>query len=490
MLCFNANIEHSKKVTEEMCNKGLKAKHLDGNDDIEYRKSVFQWLKHTPDAILCNVGIATTGFDEPSVEGVIINKATKSLTLYKQMCGRSARSYKYPDGGFKTEHIILDMGDNVGPHGVWSEETDWEDLFLNPHIPGNGIAPVKKCPVCRCMNAASARICKGKIEEKDCGHVFPIDTIEEDTFERDMVRVTNGIHVKNIIELFKNRSEYFSFYEIIKEIALAVRSLFIGNNINQTEFEQLCEMTNEKVDEWLNLIEKEEGGQYKNAVKNTLLTELRSLGFIINNKENNMQDTLNMKVSQAERELDAAIKARSTDQRIIELRNRLYEAKDALEEYKDSLITPEQKAAFSLFEDLQTKKALLNSEFVDLQDRIAALDNELATAEIAARLARPEKFTSDKVSTPLKNNRNKIKGNPETSYENTEIPDGGIKIFSNYKGGLYEATFFAADSIVYKGVKYTSPTTPANGIAGSVNGWRFWKHKVNGKDVTIEDLRK
>jgi type I site-specific restriction endonuclease len=52
---------------------------------------VLQWLKETPDAIVTSVGILTTGFDEPTVECIILNRATRSLTLYHQMIGRGSR---------------------------------------------------------------------------------------------------------------------------------------------------------------------------------------------------------------------------------------------------------------------------------------------------------------------------------------------------------------------------------------------------------------
>ena len=38
-----------------------------------------------------NVGILTTGFDCPNVEAIILNRATKSLSLYYQMIGRGSR---------------------------------------------------------------------------------------------------------------------------------------------------------------------------------------------------------------------------------------------------------------------------------------------------------------------------------------------------------------------------------------------------------------
>ena len=57
-------------------------RHLDNTSSNEDRKDILHWFKHTPDAILTSVGILTTGFDEPTVETIILNRATKSLTLY------------------------------------------------------------------------------------------------------------------------------------------------------------------------------------------------------------------------------------------------------------------------------------------------------------------------------------------------------------------------------------------------------------------------
>ena len=48
-------------------------------------------VQGTPDAILTSVSILTTGFDEPTVKCIMINRATKSLTLYYQMIGRGSR---------------------------------------------------------------------------------------------------------------------------------------------------------------------------------------------------------------------------------------------------------------------------------------------------------------------------------------------------------------------------------------------------------------
>jgi type I site-specific restriction endonuclease len=69
----------------------------------------------TPDAILTSVGILTTGFDEPTVDTIILNRATKSLTLY-QMIGRGSR--KLPN---KDMFTVIDLGNNAARFGLWSE---------------------------------------------------------------------------------------------------------------------------------------------------------------------------------------------------------------------------------------------------------------------------------------------------------------------------------------------------------------------------------
>jgi superfamily II DNA or RNA helicase len=53
---------------------------------------------------LTSVGILTTGFDEPTVDTIILNRATKSLTLY-QMIGRGSR--KLPN---KDMFTVIDLG--------------------------------------------------------------------------------------------------------------------------------------------------------------------------------------------------------------------------------------------------------------------------------------------------------------------------------------------------------------------------------------------
>jgi superfamily II DNA or RNA helicase len=126
-LIFNNGINTSLYVYDTFKEAGFPIKHLDNTTSNDDRKDILAWFKKTPDAILTSVGILTTGFDEPTVETIILNRATKSLTLYFQMIGRGSR--KLPN---KSEFSIIDLGNNALRFGLWNEPVDWQHIFKNP----------------------------------------------------------------------------------------------------------------------------------------------------------------------------------------------------------------------------------------------------------------------------------------------------------------------------------------------------------------------
>lgn len=126
-LIFNNGINTSKEVYETFRNAGFPIRHLDNTTSKQDRKQILKWFKHTEDAIVTSVSILTTGFDEPSVETIILNRATKSLTLYFQMIGRGSRILPG-----KTEFTVIDLGNNMARFGHWSAPVDWKQLFRSP----------------------------------------------------------------------------------------------------------------------------------------------------------------------------------------------------------------------------------------------------------------------------------------------------------------------------------------------------------------------
>jgi len=126
-LIFNNGIETSQKVFETFTKAAIPIKHLDNKTSDEERKKILKWFKKTKDAVLTSVSILTTGFDEPTVQHIILNRATTSITLYHQMIGRGSR--RLPS---KKTFGITDLGNNIHRFGNWEAPLDWQFVFENP----------------------------------------------------------------------------------------------------------------------------------------------------------------------------------------------------------------------------------------------------------------------------------------------------------------------------------------------------------------------
>jgi type I site-specific restriction endonuclease len=128
-LIFNNGINTSKEVYHTFKKAGYDIRHLDNTSSKQERKDILKWFKNTPNGILTSVSILTTGFDEPTVESVILNRATRSLTLYFQMIGRGSRVLEH-----KNSFLVLDLGNNVVRFGPWNQSVDWQHIFRYPDL--------------------------------------------------------------------------------------------------------------------------------------------------------------------------------------------------------------------------------------------------------------------------------------------------------------------------------------------------------------------
>ncbi|MCH5688046.1 hypothetical protein LWM68_29555 [Niabella sp. W65] len=128
-LIFNTGVFTSVKVQQFLAEAGLPVKHMDHRTPPEERIAILKWFKKTKSAILTSVSMLTTGFDEPSVNCVILYKATTSLTLYHQMIGRGSR---IKSG--KKSFTIIDLGNNEERFGPWQQSINWQDLFDHPEL--------------------------------------------------------------------------------------------------------------------------------------------------------------------------------------------------------------------------------------------------------------------------------------------------------------------------------------------------------------------
>jgi superfamily II DNA or RNA helicase len=162
-IIFNVNVAHSLEVTAMLNEAGIVARHIDGTTDWAERESTIRGYKTGAFPVICNVGILNAGFDDAETDMIVINRATTSLPLWLQSCGRGSRIA--PN---KTDFVILDMGANWTELGLWQDHRDWDKLFRYKGKDGQkeGVAPVKSCPSCESIISMSARICP------ECGHEF------------------------------------------------------------------------------------------------------------------------------------------------------------------------------------------------------------------------------------------------------------------------------------------------------------------------------
>jgi superfamily II DNA or RNA helicase len=243
---------------------GYQSRHLDSTMTETERRNTLNWFANTPSAILNNVGLFTTGFDEPTIETIMINKSTESMPLWLQMCGRGSRPTDE-----KNAFTIIDMGGNAVTHGDWCDSRDWENIFFNPPKKSDkeGVAPSKNCPKCDAIVAASARMCKY------CGFEFPVKEAVEEKELNDFVIVTKGIDVRAIIEANKEKKEWYPFYKIGKDLAKQAKNTIPKMTDENAIF--ILEKYHELAKEWAHQKGKRSNEWCKNRAKEHLYTELQ-----------------------------------------------------------------------------------------------------------------------------------------------------------------------------------------------------------------------
>lgn len=249
-LVFNVNIEHSQEVNSAFVACGINARHLDSSSDKRpskdprcenEREEIFLWFKETPNAVLNSVMIPTMGFDEPTVESIMLNFSTLSLVKFIQCCGRGSRIIdeyfihkkhsEYPyELKLKTHFDIIDLGQNWKNFGDWNDERDWRYIFYYPDEPGSGIAPVKSCPSCEALVHAAVRVCPY------CGHEFEKRRYQQMDME-EMILITKGVNIDELMAKGDKKYKYYTFLEMAIDI---VQNMFLthGKDVSRMMVER------------------------------------------------------------------------------------------------------------------------------------------------------------------------------------------------------------------------------------------------------------
>lgn len=158
-LVFGTSVAHACRLRNALRMAGVSCETITGETPREERDRLISAFKARKLACITSCDVLTTGFDAPVVDVLALVRATMSPSLYVQMVGRGMR---IADG--KTDCLLLDYAGNIARHGPI------DDVKVKPKSKGGGDAPVKLCPECSAMCAASARQCD------HCGFAFPEPT--------------------------------------------------------------------------------------------------------------------------------------------------------------------------------------------------------------------------------------------------------------------------------------------------------------------------
>lgn len=176
-MIFCASIKHCESVAENLRAFGYIVSVVHSKN----KRSDFELFNFTKGNVnLCvSVGSLTKGFDEPQVDLVVLHRATTSVALYNQMCGRGSRLFEG-----KERFTILDYGGNCSRHNTWNYERDWSKLWSGKEkTKGSGVAPIKSCPNCGYMMHPNLMECP------ECKHIFAKK--QQDKKETELIEVTN-----------------------------------------------------------------------------------------------------------------------------------------------------------------------------------------------------------------------------------------------------------------------------------------------------------
>jgi len=114
VLVFCCNVEHSKLLAVRLAAERVNALSVDCTLRRKDRKNAIDSFKKGKVKVLTNFGILTTGYDDPTLETILITRPTQSIVLYSQMLGRGLRGKAM---GGSNECRIIDISDSAASYG-------------------------------------------------------------------------------------------------------------------------------------------------------------------------------------------------------------------------------------------------------------------------------------------------------------------------------------------------------------------------------------
>lgn len=128
---FCADVQHCHEMAEAFNERGIVCASIWGAMGYEKREQTLKELKAGKLQAVTSCGVLTEGFDEPSIDAVVMARPTKSLGLYIQCVGRGLRLWPG-----KENCLVLDFTDQG--YSIDKVATLHSAIPESIHFPGSG----------------------------------------------------------------------------------------------------------------------------------------------------------------------------------------------------------------------------------------------------------------------------------------------------------------------------------------------------------------
>ena len=131
-VAFTVNIDHANALAAKFNERGIRAAAVSSKMSNKECDKIFQAFKIGYFKVLCGCDKFTEGFDDPSIEMILMLRPTKSSRWYTQAVGRGARLYPSPEdlavmraNGIEPDFIkeyftVIDYVDVSSRHSLFS----------------------------------------------------------------------------------------------------------------------------------------------------------------------------------------------------------------------------------------------------------------------------------------------------------------------------------------------------------------------------------
>lgn len=166
---FCSGVAHASAVATKLRNAGLAAEYIEGKMPGDVQAAIMSRYDSGQTQIVCNADLLTFGVDKPQTSGIVLARATKSVTLLLQMLGRGMRTHPG-----KTDCVVVDQGSNIARLGFADDDFVWS-LEGEPKVFSKATKRLEKpektertmtCPDCESIHEPAS-------ECPECGHFYP-----------------------------------------------------------------------------------------------------------------------------------------------------------------------------------------------------------------------------------------------------------------------------------------------------------------------------